>query len=93
MTRDLFTKMLSAREEFKRVKSHFELQASHRCELLLRSQAGAPVPLPKVSRVEPCEGFLSAAAGDDLYCFEYDAIVGFKLTEYSKSSGRAGFLS
>ena len=93
MTRDLLTKMLSARTEFKRVESRFELQASYRCELLLGNRTGAPVPLPKIERVELCDDYLSAVAGNDLYCFQYEVVVGFKLTEHSKASGRAGFLS
>jgi hypothetical protein len=95
MDRDLLKKMLDSQKGIEEAKGTFKPGGSVLLALLLRSNHGAPTPLPKVGELTLGDDWATARAGEDVYLLPYDALCGIKITERdAKTAGgsRAGFI-
>lgn len=88
MDRDLLLNMLESRSDLDRDGATFRPSEGVAFDLLLRSEAGAPAPLTKVSELVLGDRFLTAVAADTTWVLGYGAVAGLKTTRRGEASAR-----
>lgn len=92
MTRDLFQKMLSARDALDRDGARFTTRDKGQVAVLVQSTTGGPTPIVRVETIELLDDYLAIETHDTIYCLPYAQLAGLRIGKRGEASApRTGF--